>query len=722
MSKFVFTAAIFVSAFLLFLVQPMFARMALPYLGGAPSVWNTALVFYQAILLLGYLWAHWIAKSSKSTPAILIHGAVLVFAAVMLPIKLPQLGSPPASGSPVPWLLGLLALGVGLPFFVVSTTSPLLQRWFSRIGHKESQSPYFLYAASNIGSLTALLGYPVFFERLMTLKQQSQFWAVGFLVLLLLILACAWILKKSPDTAEALEGTPEPIEAKRKLRWVALAFVPSCLLMGVTTYISTEIAAVPLLWVIPLAIYLLTFILTFANRRLIPHKLVRILAPFFMTVPLIVTIGTYIEIKWLALAAGFGGFFICSMLCHGELSEDKPAPASLTEFFLWVSVGGVLGGLFCGLIAPVVFKQVLEYPIALVLCAGLMRFEKPKKIVLDIALPALTLVAAVLGLVWLKQNNEWNEFLSWKAMIAPALIAAFAIGSPLRLALSVAIVAAVPIFFGPISTNRLYQSRSFFGTIVVRSNDYISTLSHGTTLHGEQFKNPLWRNEPVSYYHRTGPIGDVIEKRGIPADAKVGIVGLGIGTMMAYAHPGQTWTIYEIDPEVVKVAENPDYFTYLSDHKGQYSVVLGDARLRLAESSQKFDLLVLDAYSSDAVPVHLITVEAFKTYASMLNPGGAIAVHISNRYMELWPVVASAASELGMVEKRRRDFDVPATDRFKVASNWMLLCKTEADFGALLSDPNWVGDVVPPGFTTWTDERSSILEVLKGSPFSRVQP
>lgn len=730
MSKFVFTAAIFVSAFLLFLVQPMFARMALPFLGGAPSVWNTALVFYQATLLLGYLWAHWVSKSGKTGPWIWIHGAVLVFAALMLPIRLPAMGAPPSTGSPVPWLLGLLALGVGLPFFAVSTTSPLIQRWFSRIGHKESESPYFLYAASNIGSLAALLGYPLFFERLMTLKDQSVFWTVGFALLIILTAWCAVLFRRAPEASAEELVSVETLDWKRKARWVALAFVPSSLLMGLTTYISTEIAAVPLLWVVPLAIYLLTFILTFANRKLIPHKAVKAIAPFFLALPLVVTIGNFHEIKepqflaplgpLLVIIAGFGGFFVCSMLCHGELSEDKPGVTHLTEFFLWVSLGGVLGGLFCGLISPVVFKQVLEYPIALVLCAALTRYAVKRNLTWDIVLPGLTLAASVLGLVWLRRTDNWSEFSTWKAMVAPAVLAALSFGSPVRFATSVAILAGVPLFFGPITTNRDYQSRSFFGTIVVRSNGFYTTLSHGTTLHGEQFSSPLFKQEPVSYYHRTGPIGDVIEKRKLPQDAHVAVVGLGVGTLMAYAHPGQTWTIYEIDPEVVKVAENPHYFTYLSDHKGLYSIVLGDARLSLSHTQEKYDLVVLDAYSSDAVPVHLITQEAFATYASVLRPGGLIAVHISNRYMELWPVVLSAAEHIGFIERRRRDGDIAQYQPYKNASNWVLLAPTKSDLGVLATDPDWESDTMPNGFVPWTDQRSTILEVLKASPFNKV--
>lgn len=728
MTKAVYTLAVLVSSFLLFLVQPMFARMLLPSLGGSPAVWNTALVFYQGTLLLGYAYAHWAARKLTGRWAAL-HLAFLALGVCFLPLGLKShiLGPAPVSGSPVSWLLGMLALGVGVPFFLVSASSPLLQAWFSRTGHRQAVNPYFLYAASNIGSLVALLGYPVIFELPLELKAQSGIWTWGYVALLVLFVGCVALLPKQAAETPQVEPRPKAAEDWRRVaRWVALAFVPSCLLMGVTTYISTEIAAVPLMWVVPLAIYLLTFILAFSERQPVPHKWVKAVAPFFIVAPLVVIIGQYRNPLWASLIAGFGGFFVCSWACHGELASDKPETSRLTEFFLWISLGGVLGGIFCGLVAPIVFKQVLEYPIALVLCTALLSRRSEKGKTWDVAFIAGTALAAFLSLLYLKSREDWFEWLSWQAMIVPAIIAVLASSRPVRFAASVAIVAGVPIFFGPMATGRTYQSRGFFGTLLVRKRTDQTTLLHGTTLHGQQPTDPSIALEPSSYYHRTGPAGDILETRPRPAGASIGVVGLGVGTLLAYSRPGEDWTIYEIDPEVVKVASDPHYFTYLSRAKGRWVVDLGDARLNLTKTTKSFDLLLLDAYSSDAVPVHLVTVEAFRTYFSRIRPGGLLAVHISNRYMYLWPIFSSAAKELGLIERRWFDtntveFFDPTMHPYKNAANWLVLGRRVDDLGPLATDDKWSADPVLDGFPVWTDERSSILTVLKGSPWCPVK-
>ena len=719
MAKALFTISIFTSAFLLFLVQPMFARMMLPYLGGSPAVWNTALVFYQATLLLGYAYAHW-ASRNLIGKRVWIHVGLLVLGFLLLPLRVPLMGEPPRSGSPVLWLLGMLALGVGIPFFLTSTTSPLLQRWFSHLGHRQSGNPYFLYAASNVGSLAALLGYPFLIELSLDLPDQSRLWSFCFVALALLAASCAYLFSKVKPAEATNEPVPvEEVTSKRKWRWVLLAFVPSALLMGMTTFLTTEVAAVPLLWVGPLAIYLLTFVFTFADRRLIPHKFVVGVAPFFIVLTLVVTVGQFKENYGLAVILALVGFFFSSMMCHGELSKNKPEPARLTEFFLWVSFGGVLGGLFCGLVAPIIFRQVLEYPLAMVLCAALVPAFSKAKSGWDLLLPIATVVAGAAGLIWLRDQNHWLDWDAWKAMLVPGALCVLSFARPVRLAASVAALCIVPIFFGPMSTNRLYQSRGFFGTLIVRERNSMHQLSHGTTLHGQQSTDPTLALKPSSYYHESGPCGDFLVHRPIPPGGKVAVVGLGVGTLLAYSKPGQEWTVFEIDPEVVKVSTNPAYFTYLENAKGKWRIELGDARLSLARSRDQFDVMMFDAYSSDAVPIHLITREAFEVYLQRLKPGGLIAVHISNRYMDLWPVLSSVAKDLGLVERRREDDDFNAASfPGKAGSEWVVLVRSQADLGPLLIDMNWSQDPVPVGFQTWTDGKSSILTVLKNSPWN----
>lgn len=726
MTKALFTATIFVSAFLLFLVQPLFARMALPLLGGSASVWNTALVFYQATLLAGYAYAHWAAKKLSRGRWVFGHVALMAVGLSVLPLHLPDIGNPPVDSNPIPWLLALLTLGVGLPFFAVSTTSPLIQRWFSLSGHRQSGNPYFLYAASNVGSFAALLGYPVLFETNLRLREQSQLWAGGYLVLLVLIGACAWVVSKAPALApDAEHEVVETLTWARRARWVALAFVPSALLMGVTGYVSTEIAAVPLLWVIPLSLYLLTFVVTFADRRWIKQSWLRFSVPLFIVLPLIATLGRFrdssvIDPKLVTLGAGFLGYFGCCLFCHGELAEDRPKPARLTEFFLWLSLGGVLGGLFCGLVAPVVFREVLEYPLALVLCAALIPRPSDSRPYQGWVWPGLVLAAAFGSLWWLQQSKDWLDSSSWKAMLVPAVLSLFAGNRPWPFAVCVAATAFVPLFLGPIGSAKAYQSRSFFGTITVKTDDWRSVLTHGTTVHGQQFRKPPWSRYPISYYHSSGPAGDLMQRRPLPADASVAVVGLGIGTTPAYSKAGQSWIVFEIDPDVVKIANDHRFFTYLRDAAVTPDIVLGDARTSLARLDKTFDVIVLDAYSSDAVPIHLITVEAFRLYLDHLRPGGVLAVHISNRYMDLWPVVAANSRELGLVWRRREDNDDDETSwPGKYASTWMLVTRDVASLGPLAKDPNWFEDVVPPGFRPWTDDRSSILDVLRGSPWNK---
>lgn len=732
-----YIVAIFVSAFLLFLVQPMFARMALPLLGGSPAVWNTAMVFYQAALLLGYAYAHFSTKRLGVRRQAGLHLGLLLLPLPFLPIALPRGWMPPTDASPAPWLLLVMLVAVGAPFFVVSTTSPLLQRWFAATGHRSSADPYFLYAASNVGSLFALLGYPVLVEPYLNLEAQSRLWAGGYALLLLLMAGCAvalWRSKTATTPAPSVEER-RPVSAKiggaRRLRWVLLSLVPSSLMLSVTTYLSTDIAAVPLLWVIPLALYLLTFILVFARKPPLPHALmVRALPILFVALVLVLAMRATEPLSVL-VALNLLAFFAASMVCHGEMARDRPDAERLTEFYLWMSVGGVLGGIFNALIAPLIFNSVAEYPLTLVLAclllprlaSGSVREEKRRR-VLDVVLPlALTCgtAAMIAGVAALELPPGPAAY---GLMFGPSVLIVFFFSQrPVRFALGIAAVLLAGGALSPggqESATPAYARRSFFGIHRVGSDTTgrYRQLMHGHTVHGMQSLDPARRQEPLNYYTRSGPIGQVFGKRPLPPNASVGVVGLGAGSLAVYAKPGESWTFYEIDPVVARIAQTPEFFTLLRDCRASKSrVVLGDARLSLAQTDARYDLLILDAYSSDSIPMHLITREALRLYRERLAPGGVIAFHISNLHLNLEPVLAGLAADAGMACRVQHDTEVSEAEKAqgKTPSEWLVMARAEADFGPLLAaSKQWAHAESRPGMAVWTDDYSSILSVFTG--------
>ncbi len=725
-----YSVAILVSAALLFFVEPMYARYLLPRLGSAPSVWNTALVFYQAALLAGYAYAHVATKWLGVRRQAVLHLALLALPFLFLPIGLAADALPPTSGSPAPWVLVTMATTVGVPFFVVSATSPLLQRWFSELGHQTSHDPYFLYAASNVGSMVGLFAYPLLIEPSLTLKAQSNLWTGSYLLLVALMAASAFALWRR-NGAKAADPTPEPASASdrlasptplRKARWVMLAFVPSSLMMGVTTFIATDVASIPLLWAIPLALYLLTFTIAFSKRRFVPHHAMVLATPPLLLAGLVAMVGPVANPVWLLVTVGLLGFFVSSLACHGELAADRPSPEHLTEFFLLTSLGGVLGGAFCGLLAPVAFKSVLEYPITLVLCAAVLpklaNADGRRQALGDWLWPAGVVALALAGYGALQAfhlNDDHSD--SWMALALPAVLALAAMDRPKRLALSCAALAVVGLWQGGLARRTVFESRGFFGALRV-SNDFernCRAFYHGTTLHGTQSLDPVWAKKPISYYFPTGPIGEVFAKRPLPPNASIAIVGLGVGSLTAYAQPGQTWTVYEIDPKVVEVARNPRLFTYLRDAKAPIEIVLGDARLSLARSTRVFDLIVLDAYSSDSIPIHLMTREALRVYLNRLKPGGIIAFHLSNRHLDLEPVTANLARDAGLCAIVRWDGDMTDEEsrHGKQPSQWALVARRRADLNPMVKEAVWTPPATLPGLRTWTDDYSSVVGVLR---------
>ncbi|MFL6227258.1 MAG: hypothetical protein ACJ741_00610, partial [Pyrinomonadaceae bacterium] len=633
-----FSATLFVSAALLFWVEPMVAKMLLPLLGGTPAVWNTCLLFFQTMLLAAYAYA--LFASRRLTPRQQVFAQLLLLAAAVasfpISISAATAANVPREGNPAFWLLGRLSLIVGLPFFAVSTLGPLLQSWFGATRHKSARDPYFLYAASNAGSLVALLSYPLVIEPALTLRRQSHVWSLAYAALALLVAACAALFWRATsrrtretiddkaasetviDEGAAGENVTEESETltwRRRGLWVALAFVPSSLMLGVTTYVSTDIASIPLLWVVPLSLYLLTLVIAFARRSRPRRRRIELILPGVALVFLLAYLSGATQPVFFLVVLHLLFFFVAALMCHGRLADDRPAASRLAEFYLWLSVGGALGGLFNALIAPVVFTRVVEYPLAVVAACALIprrtndATNTPRTHWLDLgyaaSLGALTMVFA---LVASRVNWETNERLA--LVVGVPLILAYQLRRrPVRFALALGAIMIGGAFYHSLDTRTLLTSRNFYGTLKVTQDagSDLHWLYHGTTIHGRQSTTLSKQCEPLSYYHRMGPLGAVFDAyRGRPASQNVAVVGLGAGTTAAYARAGERWTFYDINPTVLRIAETPDYFTYLSycAHDVPVTVVLGDARLRLADApANGYGLIVLDAFSSDAIPV-----------------------------------------------------------------------------------------------------------------------
>ncbi|MGA2139961.1 MAG: fused MFS/spermidine synthase [Verrucomicrobiia bacterium] len=733
-----FTATIFFGALLLFSVQPMVGRMLLPVLGGAPAVWNTTLVFYQAALLAGYAYAHFATKWLGVRRQAALHLPVLLLPLLALPIAIPYGWTPPPAQNPIPWLLGTLAVTVGLPFFVVSATSPLLQRWFSAGGHHHADDPYFLYAASNGGSLLALVSYPFLVEPRLGLGQQSRWWAAGYIALVVLTAICGawvWRVARHPVTAEepasrtASNSSVERLTWRRRLRWVLLAFVPCSLMLSVTTYVTSEIAPIPLMWVIPLGIYLLTFVLVFARRRLVPHQwmvwALPVAAVILVTMLARMTLKaqSFMALGW-PVAAHFAGLFIVAMLCHGELANDRPAVSHLTEFYLWISAGGVLGGMFNALLAPLIFPTVLEYPITLLLACALIPQRNAKAStqrawLLDAALPAL-LGLFTAGLILMVEHARGISPGLALALecVPPAALCLWFFRRPLRLALGVLAILLATTFALRPEARTLLIARSFFGINRVElfpGAEYIHILMHGTTPHGMQSLEPRSRRTPLLYYTRSGPLG--VALAALPNDLRnrVALVGLGAGTIACYAEPGQEWTFYEIDPEVERIARDPRYFTYLQDCPATVKVVLGDARLSLQNVPDgRFGILVLDAYNSDTIPLHLVTREALALYLQKSDPNGALILHITNRHVDLEPVFARLIQDAGLFALCWNDpSSLEEYDRtLRMQSRWLVISRNPQRLSPLAADARWHPPRIQPGLPPWTDDYESVFSVF----------
>lgn len=915
-----FAFTLFTSALLLFLVEPMIGKMILPLLGGTPAVWNTCMVFFQAVLLAGYAYAHFSTSWLGSRKQAALHLAMftLPFVFVLLPLgvnrDLIQGGENPILG-----LLLLLSLSVGLPMFVVSASAPLLQTWFANTTHPSAKDPYFLYGASNLGSMIALIGYPLVVERYLRLGQQSFDWTIGYALLAALTVGCAvflWLSPRNVEASDKIENRPgeerikssarsseaiqpskhgihagkqpqtlppsgsasrptltEEVTGLRVLRWVALAFVPSSLMLGATTYITTDIAAIPLLWVTPLALYLLSFIIVFSHvpawlqwliltvsGAVIGCLLAALLwdmtlsgsRPFFQLLIrsfLVVGIGVGIygawwgwnhrntdmlhramvlvmpllvlgllffmlsELKtlhhWItwSLCMHLTTLFVVAMVCHGELAQDRPSAKYLTGYYLWMSVGGVLGGLFNALLAPLIFTGIVEYELVMMLACFLAPPLEPGKESewnrrFDMILTGLFVgIGALLILLRVRDHNvtyslleegPWmwqlaamllgigigiavalrareKKFDRWMDLVLPLCLAVLLVGlswglwsspiSPrvrklaeslnlsslrlrriltygvpivlcytfversLRFALGVGAILLAAGFCGIFENDVVYQERSFFGVLKVEheANEIrdelfvFRRLVHGTTLHGMQFLNEDRRDEPLTYYHRSGPIGEVMmvyNDKDTPVEKmNLAVLGLGTGTMAAYARPGQHLTFYDIDPVVKRLSfdEGNDpfpYFTFVQDARergAKLDLVMGDARLTMErqnlEDSEKYGVMVIDAFSSDAIPIHLITREAVQVYLDKLAEDGLLCFHISNRHLDLKPVLHNLArqsyrsAENGLTAIYQNDDRETAARSTallgKSSSTWVVLARNQERLLPLLDLNDW---------------------------------
>jgi hypothetical protein len=732
-----YTAAVFFSALLLFAVQPMFTRMVLPQLGGSPSVWSIAMVFFQTMLLAGYAYAHWLSKGKRRIVPIAVHLVVLVAAALTLPLALAAgWGEPPASGTEF-WLLGLFTISIGLPFFALAANNPLLQAWFVNTGHEDGKDPYFLYAASNIGSFLALLSYPILIEPIFAVQTQSRLWSIGFVVLTLLIAACGVLLLRAPAKPAATDeapATPKPSWLAIG-RWIFLSAVPAGLLVAVTAQISTDIGAAPLMWVMPLSLYLLTWVLVFARRPAFSQSFMLLLQPLAIAgvVALLLTSG-YVPLLP-NLAAHLLTFFVITMACHGELARSRPHAAHLTAFYVALSFGGMVGGLFAGLMAPHTFSWVAEYPILVVL-AVLCRPAFAGRPPAQRLFPALEIerhinrwfwpvaVIAALGLILPAffgfQIVYADTDKLWAVVLTLAGLSILFMRDPRKSALLVAVALAV-IRLYPTEEGRSDTLRSFFGVNLIYEtyDHHFRVIKHGSTLHGAQRlltadnKPPQGKPEPLTYYHAKSAMKQTIDavraRKGGPI--RVAIVGLGAGSLVCWIEPNENWKVFEIDPTVIMAARDPKRFTFISSCKPDIPIVLGDARLTLAkEPDGAYDLIIVDAYSSDAIPIHLATREAMAIYKAKLAPQGVVTMHISNRHLELQSVVVGIAAANDMKAfVYTNDNEEEDEDNYIFGSDVVIAARAPEDIGALNGAPTWVETAPTPGLRTWTDDYSNIV-------------
>jgi len=664
-----YAGTIFLSSFLLFLVQPLIARLILPWFGGSAAVWTTCMLFFQVLLLAGYAYAHLIARLSGKKLEAGIHTLLLLCAIATLPIAPGDAWKPTGEEEPVSRILLLLGTSVGLPYFLLAATSPLLQAWFARA--RPGENPYRLFAISNFASLIALLGYPFLVEPFLGGVEQVRVWSWLFAFFAALCAAVAWLTPKGAVESAVADDSSEK---SPYLLWLALAATGSVLLLAVTNHLTQNVASVPLLWLAPLTLYLATFIIAFEGKNWYRPQWMWPLLLAWLCVMGWLLVETDFQFDMpVQLGVFLPGLFLGCLFCHGELYRLRPAPSRLTAFYLAVSAGGALGGLLVAVVAPLVFTGYYE------LGAGLV-------------------VLALLAAIRFAGVNIVARFAALAVLFGIAGVAAY---DGFRYQRDVRVA-----------------SRSFYGVLRVKEfgtegdESYLRRLVHGAIMHGEQYLHEKTRTMLTTYYHEESGIGAAIRSVG-ERPARVGVIGLGTGTIAAYGRKGDVFRFYEIDAGVVRIARNE--FTYLADSKAKVEIALGDARLTLErEPPQGFDVLAVDAFSSDAIPVHLITREALGVYLRHMKPDGIVAFHVSNRFLDLIPVVARLAREHGVHAVLVRDDPDEEEDPRRSRTDWVLVSRSEAALNrATIVERSPVEPPDKPDWRTWTDDYSNLIQILK---------
>ncbi|MFZ5721803.1 MAG: spermidine synthase [Pseudomonadota bacterium] len=739
-----FALTVFSSAALVFMVQPMVAKLVLPLLGGSPSVWNTSMAFFQFALLAGYFYAHLLQRIPSVRGQAIAHVAALIVAAVALPLRVNGLAGPPSSDHPNLWLLAVLTLSIGAPFAVLSATAPLVQAWHARtVGVIEGKEPYVLYAASNLGSLIALLAYPLIVEPAFPLMGQRLGWSAGYGLFVLVIGTLAFAVSRVRAEIGVRPGLTAPAPAsagapswRDRATWVVLAAIPSSLMLGVTTYITTDVASAPFLWVLPLALYLTTFIIAFQERPAISPELTLILqaAAVAACASLLPFRSTFFA---LLLFVHLAAFFLTALMCHQRLVARRPDPAHLTEFYLCLSLGGVVGGAFNAFVAPVIFSDVWEYPIVLALSCLVRPWGNLRKIpiwswtmlVVGLSAAVLTPIAVtfagnqVTGEAVVGAFDQAELFdLGMKTLLVLAVLAAFLVRRHALLMFAIIAVLSYAAETAADRTDTRQTWRSFFGvlklsqTYVPSLEGRVKMLAHGTTLHGAQAQNPKYACKPLVYYTPNTPIGQVFAaKQDEKPNLRIGAVGLGTGSVAAYVRERDHLTFYEIDPLVRRVASDPVNFSYTTlCAKSLVDYVIGDARLTVAkEPDETFDILLIDAFSSDAVPAHLLTVEAVRGYLTKLKPDGLLVLHLSNRNLDLMgPAQAVARSAGGQaITQHYRAPEEDAAGTWESSEDVVLVARSRSELEGFVANGKWAW-ADPFQARPWTDDYTNLAGSL----------